>query len=92
MAIQERTELYAKEIDDVMFLLVDFVTKLKSGTPFTTAALEQIQNAINAAAGIDQADDEFAANMPIAIRTITARAGELAGVLLKKNDVVPVVG
>lgn len=87
--ILERSEKYAKEIDDVMVLIVDFVKKIRAGESVTVAALEEVQNALNAVAGINDIPAEMAANLEVCLRTVSARAGELAAALI--NPILPVV-
>jgi len=91
MAIAERTEKYAKEIDEVMVLIVDTVKQVKAGVPLQEIALSQIQNALNALSNVDQVPEEFGQNLEVALRTIMARAAELAAALVQPAQVVKTV-
>lgn len=82
MSVMERTEQYAKETDDVGFLLVDLVTKIKAGMPIAALVAAEFPNLINAIQGATDIPGEITGDEAVAIRTIAARMGELLAVLL----------
>lgn len=88
--IQERSEKYSKEIDDVMLLVVNIIKKAKAGVAVGEIIGGEVQDLMNAIAGADQLGAEFK-DMDVALRTILARVGELAAVLVKPMAVPPPV-
>jgi len=83
MAIETKQVEYAKEIDDVMNLLVQIVTVLKEKGQVTSL----VDELIVAIDGVDQVDDELSENMQVALQTIGAQVGNLTAALLKKKPV-----
>lgn len=95
MGIQTRQESFAKELDDVLLLIVNIIKKVKAGTPISDIAAGELQDLVNAVAGVDQVTAEFNESPEVALRTATARIGELiAALVVKKADPlgVPAVG
>lgn len=72
----------AKEIDDVLVLLVGLVTDLKAKKDLATVAADNLPKLMDAVAGVNQVADELKANKAVAFATIGSRVGELAGALL----------
>lgn len=82
MATLKREVEFAKEIDDVMFFVVELVKDLKAKKAIGEVAAENLANLMNALNGIDLVDDEMKAKS-IALATIGYRSGELAAALLE---------
>lgn len=80
--IKERTVMYAKELDDVMVLIVELVKVIKNKGDYTEL-MDELINAIN---GIDEIDEEYKENLIVAIQTITHRTAEIADVFIKKEE------
>ncbi len=85
--LAQRTEQYAKEVDDVGLLLVDLVAKIKAKTPLAELVASEFPNFVNAVNGIGDIGGELSADQAVAIRTIAARMGELIAVLLAPGPV-----
>jgi phosphoglycerate dehydrogenase-like enzyme len=73
---------YAKEIDDVMVMIIELVKDLKAKKGVAELAAENLPNLMNAMSGLDQLDEELAASKSVAMSTIGFRVGELAGELV----------
>lgn len=82
MPVLERTESYSKEIDDVGCLLVELVAKIKVGTPIAELVAGVFPCFVKAVENVSEIPGEVSGNQQVAIRTISARMGELVGVLL----------
>jgi len=80
MAIEKREMEIAKELDDVGALIVELVKTIKNKGDLT----ENIGELIQAINGVDEVDDEMAANRKVAMQTIGARVLELVDVFLPK--------
>lgn len=85
--IQTKTVQYAKEADDVMALLVAAIKNRKNHEDLS----KLMGDATVAIAGIEQVDDELAANRQVFMQTIGSRMGEIVDAFLQPA-VVPVVG
>lgn len=81
MAIQKKEIEYAKELDDVMVLVVELVKDIKAKKDVAALAAENLPNLMNAIGGLDQIGDEFK-NKPVLLSTIGYRTGELGGALI----------
>ncbi len=90
MAIQVRQESYSKEIDDIMVLVVNVVKKIKAGTPIGEVIGGEIQDLMNAIAGSEGVGAELK-DLDVALRTVMARAGELAATLVTPKPILPIV-
>ncbi len=82
MSIQKREVEYAKELDDCAALLVHIVRDVKAGKTAAEIASGSLQDLMTAMSGIDQVDDELAANRKVALQTIGYRTGELTDAFL----------
>lgn len=83
MAIEKKEIEYAKEIDDVMVLVVKTVKTIKEKGDYA-ALIPELIAAVN---GADQMDDEFKANQMVAIKTVNLRAYDIAEIFTKKETV-----
>lgn len=72
----------AKEIDDVMGLVVELIKDIKAKKGVAELAAENLQGLMNAIAGIDQVQGEIAANKKAAIQGISLRVGDLVSALI----------
>lgn len=82
MSIQKKEVEYAKEVDDVMVLVLELLKDIKEKKPVATLALENLQNLMNAMNGLDQVDEEVKANKAVVLATVGGRMGEIAGVFV----------
>lgn len=82
MAIENKQVQIAKEIDDVLLLLVEVAKDIKAGKDAAAIAAENLPNLINAIGGIDQAKAELEANKAVVMQTVGMRVGELASALV----------
>jgi hypothetical protein len=85
MAIEQKQINYAREIDDVVWLLVSLVKDIKAGKTIPEVVAGSVSSLVAALNGLDQLDDEIAANKQVAFQTIGYRVGELAGAILEKK-------
>ena len=77
---------YAKETGEVLVLVKKVVKHFKEGGDIAgaTALLPDLMTAVQ---GVDQIDDEAAANLEAVIATASYHVGEIVGVLIKKKPV-----
>ena len=78
--IEKKEVEYAKELDDVMDLIVELVKVIKEKGDYTTL----MSDLISAVSGIDQVDDEIKENLKASINTVLFRAVEIADIFIKK--------
>ena len=81
MGIQTKQVEYAKEIDDVLVLVVELVKDIKAKKDMSALAAENLPNLMNAIGGLDQVGDEFK-NKQVVLSTVGYRVGELGGALI----------
>jgi len=82
MATEQIQVNVAKEIDDVMELVVSLVRDLKAKKPMNDILSGNLSLLMDAIGGIDQLDDEMSAERSAALASIGLRTGELVDVLL----------
>ena len=80
--IQSKQVEYAKEIDDVMALLVHMLSDIRAGKSAAEIASGNIAPLMEAVAGIDGVSAELAASRKVVPETVGYRVGELTDVLL----------
>lgn len=85
--ISTRSVSYAKEVDDVMVLMVAVVKNRKNKEDLS----KLMGDLMTAIVGIEQVDDELVANRLATVETIGYRMGDLVDAFLPPA-VVPVVG
>lgn len=81
MGIQQKQIDYAKEVDDVLVLVVELVKDIKAKKDMAALAAENLPNLMNAIGGLDQVGDEFK-NKQVVLSTVGYRVGELSGALI----------
>lgn len=84
--ISTRSVSYAKEVDDVMVLMVAVVKNRKNKEDLS----KLMGDLMTAIVGIEQVDDELVANRLATVETIGYRMGDLVDAFLP--PAVPVVG
>lgn len=84
MAIETKQTLVAKELSDALILIVEVVKQARAGKPVGEIVGGAIPLMISAISGLEQVDDEIAANFEVSLATIGSRAGELVAALIKK--------
>lgn len=82
--IDQKTVSYAKEVDDVMALVVGLVRDVRQGKPVVDIISENIQPLINAIGGLDGVQSEIDGNFAVVAETVGYRVGDLVSALLKK--------
>ena len=80
--IAQKEVSYAKEIDDVLVLVVELVKDIKAKKGVSEIASENIANLMAALSGIDQANEEMK-NKAVVLQTIGYRLGDLAAALVE---------
>lgn len=80
--IQEKTVQYAKEIDDVLVLVVKIIEMAKAGQDVMAIASGAVAPLIDAVAGIQGAGEELSLNKKVVFETVGYRVGEIAGALV----------
>ncbi len=91
MPIQKKEVSYAKELDDVLALVVHIVQEAKAGKPASEIASGAVAKLIDALAGLDQLDDEFSANRAAVMSTVALRLGDVVDTVLGKAIVNPIL-
>lgn len=89
MAIETKNILVAKELGDCAILIAQVVKEARAGKPIADIISGSFPLMIQAIGGLDQIDDEIAANFEVALSTIGLHSGEIVAALIKK-PVVPV--
>lgn len=89
MAIEKKEYDCAKEVDDVLALVVSIVEDIKAKKSATDIATGNLAGLMDAISGADKALDEHAANPGAVYATVGVRVGELVGALLKKAPEAP---
>ncbi|MGB1290515.1 MAG: hypothetical protein ACPG5Z_00185 [Pseudoalteromonas sp.] len=87
--IESKSVEFAKEIDDIMLLVIQVVKDLKEGKDVSELVSSNLGGLLAAIEGADQADDEYKENLAAAMATVGYRAGELGAALLEKKEEVP---
>ena len=82
MAAENTQVLIAKEVDDVMELLVSIVKDLKEKKELSDLLGHNLPLLMEAIAGVDQLDEEFKNERGPALAAVGLRLGELTDVLL----------
>lgn len=77
MAIVKQEVDVAKELDDVLVLVVGLVKDLKAGVDAGTVVSKHIPDLLAALSGVDQVGAEIDANKAAAFGTVGFRMGEL---------------
>jgi hypothetical protein len=80
--IQPKQIEIAKELDDVLSLVVELVKDLKAKKAIGDLASENLPGLMSAMSGIDQVGDELKLNRKEAIQTVALRVSELVEALL----------
>jgi len=84
MAIEKREYDCAKECDDVMKLVVKVVSELKAKKPVAEVATGSLTELMAALSGIDQVDDEWAADRSAVLKTAVLGAVDIVDALTAK--------
>lgn len=82
MAIEQKQVEYAKEVDDVLVLLVELVKDVKAKKDLGAIAAENLPNLMAAITGADQVGAEVQANKAVVLQTVGHRLGDLASVFV----------
>lgn len=82
--IEQKQIDVAKELDEVMLLIVGLVGDIKAKKSPGEIAAGRLGDLMNALGGMDQLDDEMRLNRKAALGVIGLRMGELADALLPK--------
>lgn len=90
MAIQKKEVEYAKEIGDVMVLIVELVKDVKAKKAMSELMSENLPHLINAIGGVDQVPAEIAEHKVVALQTVGLHIGELAAAILAEAPAAPV--
>jgi hypothetical protein len=80
--IMEKTVQYAKEIDDVMMLVVELLKDVKAGKGALEIGAENLPLLMQAVAGAEQIKDELAMNKEVVLQTIGSQVGSIAAVFV----------
>ena len=80
MGIEKQDVEIAKQLDDVGALLVELMKVIKKKEPIS----EVVDELVAAIEGVGEISSEFQENQVAAIKTISARAGEMIAVLIEK--------
>ena len=80
--IQKKEVEYAKEVDDVLILVIELVKDIKAKKAIAEIAAENFPNLIAALSGLDSAPEELK-NKAVALETIGYRLGDLANAFLE---------
>ncbi len=83
MPIQKKEVEYAKEIDDVLALVVELVKDIKAKKSAGELAAENLENLIQAVAGAEQIPAEAKASLSVTLQTAGSRVGELVAALVE---------
>jgi hypothetical protein len=89
MAIEKREYDCAKEIDDVLQLVVEVIKDVKDGKGASAIAAENLPGLMTAISGADQALGEHAQNPSAVYATVGKAVGEIAGALLTPAPQAP---
>jgi hypothetical protein len=84
MAIEKKEVLYAKELSDVMDLLVGLVDDIKQKKSISEIGAENLPLLMAAVDGLGALDDEFLGDRKVALETIGSKLGDLVDVFLPK--------
>lgn len=84
MAIESKEVLYAKELSDVMDLLVGLVDDIKAKKSISEIGAENLPLLMAAVDGLGSLDDEFLGDRKVALQTIGSKLGDLVDVFLPK--------
>lgn len=82
MAIEQKQVEIAKEVDDVLELLVAIVRDLKAKKDTNALLSDNLPKLLDAITGVDQLDDELKQNRPQVMNAAGLRIAELVEVLL----------
>ncbi|TXG77621.1 hypothetical protein E6Q11_02510 [Candidatus Dojkabacteria bacterium] len=82
MGIEKKEVEYAKELDDVLVLMIELAKDIKAGKDVALIASENLPGLMAAFSGADQIAAELKANPAVVSQTVGMRMGELAGVFL----------
>lgn len=74
----------AKEVDDVLSLVVHLVKEIKAGKDVGAIVAGSVQPLIEAVSGVDQVAGELQANRRAAYNSASLRLAEMVDVLLPK--------
>lgn len=80
--IQPKQVQIAKELDDVLSLVVELVKDLKAKKGIAELASENLPGLMAAMSGIDQVGDELKLNRKEAVQTVALKVSELVEALL----------
>ena len=81
MIAQKQVE-YAKELDDVLGLVVELIKDIKAKKSLAEIGSENVAGLMSAMSGIDQVGDELKLNKKAALNAVSLRVGELVEALL----------
>lgn len=82
MAIEQKQIDYAKELDDVLVLLVDLLKEIKAGKSVAQIATDELQDLFTAVAGVSDIPSEFATSREVALQTAFYRTASIVDTLL----------
>lgn len=81
MAVEQRNVSVAKEVDDVLALVVHVVKEVKAGKSAGDIASGSVAKLIAAMAGVDAVKDELAQSKGAVYNTVALRVSELVDAL-----------
>lgn len=84
MAIIQVQKDVAKEVDEVLALMVGLVKDVKAKKPLAEIAAGQLVPLMSALEGIDKLDDEIKENRAAVMATVGAKMGDLLDAILPK--------
>ena len=82
MAIEKKEIQYAKELDDVMSLVVNLVADIKAKKDVSAIASENLPLLVKAIEGINAIPQEYAGDKKAFFETVGIGLGGLVGVLI----------
>ena len=80
--LQKREVEYAKEVDDVLKLVVELVADLRAKKSISDVAAENLPGLMEALNGMDQVDDELKESRKVVLETVGYRVGSLTDAVL----------
>lgn len=76
MALAKKEVEYAKEVDDVLVLVVELVKDLKAGKDVAAVGMENLPLLLQAVSGLEQVGEELTHKQAVAM-TVSLRVGDL---------------
>lgn len=84
MAIVKKESEYAKELSEVMDLVINLVDDIKAKKSIAEIGSENLPLLVAAVDGLSSIDDELVENRKVALETIGSKLGDLIEVFLPK--------